>query len=344
MKRYFYFFTVFLLLIPGVIYADIIYLKAGGSVECVIEKETEYEVAVVVNIGKLTYPKTLVSSISKASDEENAKLKERWGSQKQRRETEQEEWKKFSDEQEAKGLILYNGRWITKEEYEESKKPKVESDKEAAALKEKPEEEKPSKFVDTIRFQSEADKQTYSYAVRLPPNYNLKTKWPVLFCFDPNGNGEYATQQFAHAADKLGWIVVGSFEAKNGPWEPIISAQEAMLKDIPKRFSVNEKRFYAAGFSGGARMSFLIAYKHPNQFKGVIACGAGFPEIAYRVSKNVAVYRCVGKKDSNLQEVRDLFGKLRLAGAKEHLHEFEGGHEWPPSDVITQALEWMVKQ
>lgn len=353
MKRYLSLSTILLLSVPAAIFADMIYLKSGGSIECVIERERDDEVVTVTNIGKLTYPKSLISSVSKANDEENAKLRKKWEAQKEQRETEQERWQRFAEEQEAKGLILYNGQWVTKEEYEKLTKPKVAEKKEAAAVKEKPQKQKPPqeepkeepvKIADTIRFQNETDKQTYGYAVRLPPKYNSKAKWPVLFCFDPGGNGTDAARRFAYAAENLGWVVVGSLDAKNGPWEPIINAQEAMLKDIPKRFSVDEKRFYAAGFSGGARMSFLIAYKHPDQFKGVIACGAGFPEIAYRVSKNVAVYRCAGKNDPNLQEVKDLFGKLRLAGAKEHFQEFEGGHEWPPSDVITEALDWLAKQ
>ncbi len=351
MKKYVLLSIIFSFLIPAAVFADIIYLKAGGSVECVIEEETGDSITAVVSVGRLNYPKGLIASISKAGAEENMKLEEKWEAQKRQREAEQEKRRKFTDEQEAKGLVLYNGQWLTKEEYEALTKPKAEENKKTV-IREKPrkppevkqEEEKPLKFVDTVRYQNEADKRTYSYAVRLPSKYNSKIKWPVLFCFDPDGNGEGAARRFAYAAENLGWIVAGSLDAKNGPWEPIMSAQEAMFKDISKRFSVDEKRYYAAGFSGGARMSFLIAYKHPDQFKGVVACGAGFPDIAYRVSKNVAVYRCAGKKDPNLQEVRDLFGKLRLAGAKEHLQEFEGGHEWPPSDVISQALDWLAKQ
>ena len=328
---------LFILLIWGASFADVIHLKSGGSVEGVIETETDDSVTVVVSVGKLTYSKPLIESISKASGEENAKLKKKWEEQKQQRESRQEQQRKFAEEQEAKGFILHDGKWETKEEYEKLIKPKAEEE----PREQKPQEETPLKLVDTITFY---DKATYKYAIRLPAKYNTKTRWPVLFCFDPNGNGEEAANRFAYAADNLGWIVVGSLDAKNGPWEPIISAQEAMLKDIPKRFKVDEKRFYAAGFSGGARMSFKIAYSHPAQFKGVIACSAGFADERQEIAKNVAVYLCMGRQDGNLAEVQKVYSKLDTNRLKVYKHEFEGGHEWPSPGIISQALDWIAKQ
>ncbi len=291
----FSFLIILLLSLSPDLFADMIYLKSGGSVRCVIEEETDDAVFVVVNTGEVTYSKDQIASISRAGDEENAGLKKKWGRGEKERAAEQE-------------------------------KPKVE--------------EKPVKPVDVVRFY---DRFWYRYAVRLPPQYNTKTKYPVLFCFDPGGNGEDAARRFAYAADNLGWIVVGSLDSRNGPWPPNHRAQEAMLKDIPKRFSVDEKRFYSAGLSGGARVSFAMAYNHPAQFKGVIACSAGFRDEKQEIAKNVAVYLCIGKGDGNLSEVQQVYNKLNMAHVKVHKHEFEGGHDWPSSDIISQALEWISK-
>jgi predicted esterase len=298
MKKYTLLFFILSFLIPAAAFADMIYLKSGGSVRCVIENETDYAVYVIMNTGEKTYSKDQIASISRARDEENAMLKEKWGKGKKQRQAEQE-----------------------KQDLEE----------------------KPVKPVDTVRFY---DRYWYTYAVRLPPQYNTKTKYPVLFCFDPGANGEDAARRFAYAADNLGWIVVGSLDSKNGPWPPIVRAQEAMLKDIPKRFSVDERRFYATGLSGGARAAATIAYRHLDQFKGIITCAMGVPydPEQYKISKNIAVYICIGTKDFNLEAAREEYGKLRLMGAKAYKHEFEGGHEWPPPEIISQALDWMAKQ
>lgn len=338
----------------GIPLADVIYLKSGAKIEGIIEDETEEGVTAAIKIGSVTYKREQIESILKSSYEDNMKLKEKWKAEKKQQETEQEQWKRFAAEQEAKGLIFHNGQWITKEEYERLTKPKVEEEKEVvveqkpklATPKEKPKEEKPLKLVDTVSFYDEVYRYRYRYAVRLPPKYNTKTKWPVLFMFDPGANGEDAAYRFAYAANKLGWIVVGSLDSRNGPWAPIERAQEAMLRDVPKRFRVDENRFYAGGLSGGARAAFAFAYRHPEQFKGVIACAAGLPGSAkkYGVSNNIAVYFCIGKKDSNFNEVKEDYGKLRLAGAEVYVHEFEGGHEWPLEEVIINALDWIVEK
>lgn len=360
MKRCPPFIIIFLLLIPRTIFADIVYLKSGGEIKGIIERETDYTVNIVVSIGSVTYSRAEIESISKSSDEENAKLKEKWKAEKGQKESKEEEWRKFAAEQEAKGLIFHKGQWITKDEYEKLSKPKLEEKKEVVLEekpkpkqeetkekpKEKPKEEKPVKPVDVVRFYDEVYRYWYRYAVRLPANYNTGTKYPVLFMFDPVANGDDAARRFAYAADKLGWIVVGSLDSKNGPWAPIERAQEAMLRDVPKRFSVDEKQFYAGGLSGGARAAFAFAYRHSTQFKGVIACAAGLSGGAKKSSipNNVAVYFCIGKKDMNFDEVKGDYGKIRITGAEVYVHEFEGGHEWPPQPVIKEALNWMVNK
>ena len=349
MKRFILLFVIlFLIVMQGMLFADLIYLKSGAKIEGIIEKETNEAVTIFIKIGSVTYSKTQIESISKSSDEENMKIKEKWKVQKEQRETEHERWKKFVTEQEAKGLLYHNGKWITRDEYKKLTKPKIEEEvvlKEktmSETLKEGPKKKEQPKLIDIISFY---DRFRYKYAVRLPPQYNTKTKWPILFMFDPGANGEEAARRFAYAADKLGWIVVGSLDARNGPWGSIRRAQEAMLKDIPKRFSVDEKRFYAGGLSGGARMAFLIAYNHPTQFKGVIPCAAGFPTgTDYKMSKKVAVYLCVGEKDSNLEEVKGVYSKLRTAGVDVYLNEFDDGHQWPPEEVIVNALDWIAEK
>lgn len=181
----------------------------------------------------------------------------------------------------------------------------------------------------------------HSYVVYLPPDYNEAEKWPVLFCFDPMARGDYAAQLFSSASVDYGWIVAGSLDAQNGPWEPIRAAQEAMLEDITQRYNVDKQRLYASGFSGGARMSYTMAYEYSDMFRGVIACGAGLGE--GKIKKNVAVFHCVGNNDGNYGEVRDVHGELAAKGVKSKMRIFEGGHQWPPEEVIREALEWLSK-
>ncbi len=49
-----------------------------------------------------------------------------------------------------------------------------------------------------------------------------------------------------------------------------------MWADLVSRFSINLKRMYTAGFSGGARIAMKVAMDS-GQIAGVIASSAGFP-------------------------------------------------------------------
>ena len=92
-----------------------------------------------------------------------------------------------------------------------------------------------------------------SYALYLPSNYTPNRKWPVLYAFDPAARGRVPVERFKEAAEKYGWIVLGSNNSRNGPWNVVVNAWNAMLTDTHQRFAIDDERSYATGFSGGAR-------------------------------------------------------------------------------------------
>ncbi|MFA6321356.1 MAG: PHB depolymerase family esterase [Candidatus Omnitrophota bacterium] len=182
----------------------------------------------------------------------------------------------------------------------------------------------------------------HSYIVYLPPDYDPLKKWPVLFCFDSEGAGELIAMLFSSAAINQHWIVVGSLDVKNdSSVNDNMDAQDALLHDVWHRYSIDPERLYTAGFSGGARMAYTMAYRAPDNFRGVIPCadGFGFGE----VSKKVAVFHCVGKGDFRYKEVMDAHKYLTGRGVKSNLKVFEGVHQYPPKEVILEALDWMSK-
>src|SRR5688572_27096883 len=56
-----------------------------------------------------------------------------------------------------------------------------------------------------------------SYALYLPSNYAANKKWPVVYGFDPGARGLMPVEQFKEAAEKYGYIVIGSNDSRNGP-------------------------------------------------------------------------------------------------------------------------------
>src|SRR6185503_20157925 len=115
-----------------------------------------------------------------------------------------------------------------------------------------------------------------SYTLYLPSNYTPDRKWPVLYAFDPGARGRIPVERFKEAAEKYGWIVLGSNNSRNGPMDVVVKAWNAMQTDTHQRFAIDEERMYATGFSGGARAAVRIAIAC-KCLAGVIASGAGFP-------------------------------------------------------------------
>src|ERR1051325_8239643 len=54
-----------------------------------------------------------------------------------------------------------------------------------------------------------------SYALYLPSTYPAQKRWPLLLVFDPFGRGETGVKLFHEAAEKYGFIVVGSNNSRN---------------------------------------------------------------------------------------------------------------------------------
>ena len=88
--------------------------------------------------------------------------------------------------------------------------------------------------------------------------------------------GAVPVARFKDAAEKYGYIVVGSNNSRNGP-QPLSEIVSDLWADTHARFSIDDQRVYLAGFSGGARVAISVAFWLKDRVAGVIACGGGFP-------------------------------------------------------------------
>ena len=182
-----------------------------------------------------------------------------------------------------------------------------------------------------------------TYALYLPAAYKADKKWPVLFCFAPDGVGQTPVNLLKNAAEKYGYILIGSNNAKNGPGEPIIEAIGALWDEANTRYSSDPRRSYATGFSGGARMAMLMAVKHTDHFAGVIPCGAFVPGGPDEFPQNfdLAVYGLVGREDPNYAEFEAVENKLGDRIPALWIQVFDGTQQWPSAAQMGRALEFM---
>jgi len=179
-----------------------------------------------------------------------------------------------------------------------------------------------------------------SYALYLPSNYSPSRSWPVLFAFDPGARGKVPVELMKDAAEQNGFIVLGSNNSRNGPWKPEADAADAMLQDAQERFSIDLKRIYFAGFSGGARVASQLAQLCKCS-AGVLLSGAGFSTNSSPQRDTLfPVFSAAGNLDFNYSELIPLQDKLEKAGYPHWLRVFDGIHEWAPAAVMEEAFAW----
>jgi predicted esterase len=178
-----------------------------------------------------------------------------------------------------------------------------------------------------------------TYALYLPSQYTPVKRWPIVYAFDPAARGKVPVELMKEAAERYNYIVVGSNNSRNGSWKTEIAAAQAMADDTRSRFSIDDRRIYFAGFSGGARVASRIA-QQCKCAAGVLLNGAGF-SIGSDPSRDVvfAVFAAVGDFDFNYPEVSRLDEKLEQSGFP-HVRRFDGPHQWAPAPVMDEALAW----
>lgn len=180
-----------------------------------------------------------------------------------------------------------------------------------------------------------------SYALFLPTNYNAEKSWPLVICLDSHGNGEFALTHFLKDAERLGYVITGSNNSKNGQsLEQNISYFRIMFNDLKERINIDPKRVYVCGFSGGARVASAIGL-YEGGIQGVIGCGAGFPGINRQPSHNFQYLGVAGNADFNLTELKSLMKSLDGSTFPHHLLVFDGIHAWPEEKSSEDIFNWM---
>lgn len=193
-------------------------------------------------------------------------------------------------------------------------------------------------IVDEVKCKAD---ESQTYALYLPSGYTPDRKWSVILAFDPRGRGRAPVVQFQQAAEKYGYIVAGSNNSRNGPANVSQKAAKALMDDVQARFSIDPRRMYAAGQSGGARFAMDLAIG-TKVFAGLIASSAGFSHPAGNdVSLPFVVFGTAGTEDFNYLEMRTLDRQIT---SPHRVRIFKGDHTWLPPDLAVEALEWMEIQ
>lgn len=178
-----------------------------------------------------------------------------------------------------------------------------------------------------------------TYTLYLPSTYSADRRYPLLFVFDPRGQATEAAELFRPGAEEEGWIVM-SANGTRSDTDPSINDRpvRALLGEIG-RYSVDEHRLYAAGFSGTANVAWFLGQQR--HLAGVIASGPPWIDQLDPAHAPFAYWAAAGNTDINYADAKRIDRELARYGHPHHLEIFDGPHEWMPQALATRAIEWM---
>jgi len=177
-----------------------------------------------------------------------------------------------------------------------------------------------------------------SYALYIPAKGN-KEALPVVYFFDPHGDGSLPLDKYKSLADVYNFILIGSNNSKNGnDWGTAENIWNILFDDTQNRLKINANRTYLCGFSGGAKVATYLALHH-DQIKGVIANGAGLPEITQAGNFNFSFTAIAGEGDLNMTDLLAIANGLEQTQTRHRILFFNGIHEWAPESTMNTAFE-----
>lgn len=192
----------------------------------------------------------------------------------------------------------------------------------------------PGKVITKVICQAD---ESQSYAVYIPLKGN-REPLPVVYFFDSHGDGSYPLSKYRQLADSFNFIIIGSNNSKNGDDWPIAeNIWTTMYNDSRSRLKIDTSLIYVCGFSGGAKVASYIALHH-HEVKGVIANGAGLPDVAAVGNVTFSFTAIAGEGDLNMTELVAINNSLDKTSTNHRIIFFDGIHEWAPESTMAIAF------
>jgi dienelactone hydrolase len=113
-----------------------------------------------------------------------------------------------------------------------------------------------------------------------------------------------------------------------------------MWPEVPSTYAVDPRRIYAAGFSGGATVAWVLG-RASGSIAGVIAVGSPYPGADAPKPVEFAWFGTAGRADFNFLDAKANDAWMKEAGNPRRLEYFDGGHQWLPRPMAMRGVGWL---
>jgi len=188
---------------------------------------------------------------------------------------------------------------------------------------------------------------TWQYYV--PPNYSPDNAAGLLVYISPTQSGAMP-KAWRSVLDKHNLIWVGADSSGNRTRVPrrvllsLLAVEHAQLD-----YSIDEKRIYLSGFSGGGRVASMAAMDHPQVFSGgLFFCGADLWDLESSLDMDIIrEHRYVlitGTLDQALEPVKRTYRGYRKAGISNTKLMIirNTGHNTPRRSDFAKAVAFLL--
>ena len=191
--------------------------------------------------------------------------------------------------------------------------------------------------------------QPIEWAVYVPESYDPNQPVGVLVFISAGDSGKIPKEWKALmgrrnliwiGANRSGNRIATSLRVANATLAPLV---------VDKSYELDTDRVYVSGFSGGGRVSSMVATEYAHLFKGAIyICGANLwtgdqPRRYDEVKKNRYAF-ITGTRDFNLRDTTRVYHAYDRAGIPNiKLMVIPGlSHRKPPVGKLEEAIEFLV--
>lgn len=195
-----------------------------------------------------------------------------------------------------------------------------------------------------------------TYMLRLPPEYHPGKSYPVVIALnDPVLDPEKMLGALAGDAARNGYILAAPvWCGKFGNAKFDYSGKDhwlvtATIRDLAKKFQIDQDRVFAYGFAQGANFALDLSMSRPDIFAGVVSMGpmpvAQFYQDYWRNAQKMPVYCITGETaGSSYDALRKIYERWLPLGYPSVMALYKGrGIEWYQNEVPI-TFDWMNRK